>query len=207
MDHVGLVLGLEMSRLSRTSRDWHHLLEVCAVFGSLLADQDGVYDPNDTNDRLLLGLKGTISEFELVTMRNRLDRGRLHKAGRGELFSKVPCGYVKLPSGEVALDPDEQARDVMRLVFDKFNEIGSISGVSHHLVRDGIRPGDAPPGRAAARPVDLAALRAGALNRMWHDPIYAGAYACGRRRDEPKAKAAGRHARGQQRLPISEGKV
>src|SRR5215218_3896160 len=109
MGHVGLVLGLEMSRLSRTSRDWHHLLEVCAVFGTLLADQDGVYDANDVNDRLLLGLKGTISEFELVTMRNRLDRGRLHKAERGELFSKVPCGYVKLPSGEVALDPDERA--------------------------------------------------------------------------------------------------
>ncbi|WP_422923315.1 recombinase family protein [Singulisphaera sp. PoT] len=78
MDHVGLVLGLEMSRLSRTSREWHHLLEVCALFGTLLADQDGVYDANDTNDRLLLGLKGTISEFELITMRNRLDRGRLH---------------------------------------------------------------------------------------------------------------------------------
>ena len=90
MDHVGLVLGLEMSRLSRTSRDWHHLLEVCALFGTLLADQDGVYDANDTNDRLLLGLKGTISEFELVTMRNRLDRGRLHKAERGELFSQGP---------------------------------------------------------------------------------------------------------------------
>ena len=141
MDHVGLVLGLEMSRLSRTSREWHHLLEVCALFGTLLADQDGVYDANDTNDRLLLGLKGTINEFELVTMKNRLDRGRLHKAERGELFHKVPCGYVKLPSGEVAFDPDEQARDVVRLIFDKFNELGSIYGVFHYLIRNGIRLG------------------------------------------------------------------
>src|SRR5271155_752702 len=74
LDHVGIVLGLEMSRLARSSKDWHHLLELCAIFGTLLADQDGVYDPGDPNDRMLLGLKGTMSEVELHTMRNRLDR-------------------------------------------------------------------------------------------------------------------------------------
>src|SRR5438445_1530589 len=92
MDHVGIVMGLEMSRFARSCKDWHHLLEVCAVFGTLLADQDGVYDPNDPNDRLLLGLRGTISEVELHTMRNRLHRGRLHKAERGELFMCLPIG-------------------------------------------------------------------------------------------------------------------
>ena len=76
LDHVGIVLGLEMSRLARSSKDWHHLLELCAIFGALLADQDGVYDPSDPNDRMLLGLKGTMSEVELHTMRNRLIRGR-----------------------------------------------------------------------------------------------------------------------------------
>jgi len=86
MDHVGLILGIEMSRLARSNMDWHHLLEMCAIFGTILADEDGVYDPRDSNDRLLLGLKGTISEFELVMMRNRLQRGRLHKAERGELI-------------------------------------------------------------------------------------------------------------------------
>jgi DNA invertase Pin-like site-specific DNA recombinase len=90
MDHVGLVLGLEMSRLARSCKDWYQLIEVCAVFGTLLADQDGLYDPADPNDRLLLGLKGQISELELHTIRTRLDRGRLNKARRGELFLHAP---------------------------------------------------------------------------------------------------------------------
>src|SRR6266571_6274926 len=125
LDHVGLVLGLELSRLSRSSKDWYHLLEVCAIFGTLLADQDGIYDANDTNGRLVLGLKGTMSEVELGTMRNRLERGKLHKAQRGELILTVPCGYLKLPHGEVVLDPDEQVRAIVQLVFDKFAELGS----------------------------------------------------------------------------------
>jgi DNA invertase Pin-like site-specific DNA recombinase len=128
MEHVGLILGIEMSRIARNNRDWHNLLEMCAVFGTVLADEDGVYDPQDSNDRLLLGLKGTISEFELVTMRNRLERGRLHKARRGELFHHVPLGYVKLFPDRVDMDPDEQVRDVIRLVFDKYDEIGTALG-------------------------------------------------------------------------------
>ena len=129
MEHVGLILGIEMSRIARNNRDWHNLLEMCAMFGTILADEDGVYDPKDTNDRLLLGLKGTISEFELVTMRNRLERGRLHKAQRGALFHNVPTGYVKLSSERVEMDPDEQVRDVIRLVFDKYDELGTSWGV------------------------------------------------------------------------------
>src|SRR3954465_13561440 len=108
MEHVGLVLGIEMSRIARNNKDWHNLLEMCAIFGTLLADEDGVYDPRDTNDRLLLGLKGTISEYELVIMRNRLERGRLNKARRCELTLNVPTGYVKLSTERVEMDPDEQ---------------------------------------------------------------------------------------------------
>ena len=93
-ERVGIVMGLEMSRLARNSKDWHDLFEVCAVFGTLIADEDGVYDPTDLNDRLVLGMKGIISEMELHTMRTRLERGRLNKAQRGELFHDAPVGYV-----------------------------------------------------------------------------------------------------------------
>src|SRR5271154_1715508 len=144
LDHVGIVLGLEMSRLARSSKDWHHLLELCALFGTLLADQDGVYDPTDSNDRLLLGLKGTMSEFELFTMRNRLERGKLHKAERGELFFTAPMGYVLSPSGEIIKEPDEQARAVTQLIFDTFDEVGTVYGVLRYLVRNNIAVGLRP---------------------------------------------------------------
>src|SRR5438093_12141685 len=117
IDHVGIVLGLEMSRLARSDKDWHHLLEVCGLFGTLVADQDGVYNAADPNDRLLLALKGMISSVELQTMRNRLEKGKLSKASRGELFLDVPLGYVKTPNGELVLDPDEQVRAVIALIF------------------------------------------------------------------------------------------
>src|SRR5262249_27326603 len=102
LDRVGLVLGLEVSRLARSCKDWHQLLEVCARFRVLLADADGLYDPSDYNDRLLLGLKGTMSEAELHVLRERLYQGQLNKARRGELFLHPPIGYVRLPSGEWA---------------------------------------------------------------------------------------------------------
>src|SRR5260370_19610386 len=139
MEHVGLILGIEMSRLARSNKDWHHLLEMCAIFGTILADEDGLYDPRDPNDRLLLGLKGTMSEYELITMHNRLEGGKLHKAQRCELIQSVPCGYLKLPNGEAVLDPDEQARSTVRLVFDKFDELGSFGRLYRYLVRNKVR--------------------------------------------------------------------
>jgi DNA invertase Pin-like site-specific DNA recombinase len=116
--------GLEMSRLARSSKDWHAFFEMCAIFGTLIADQDGVYDGNDPNDRLLLGLKGIMSEMELHIMRNRLERGRDHKAQRGELFFSVPVGYVILPTGEVDFDPDEQAREVNAVDLRQVRRVG-----------------------------------------------------------------------------------
>src|ERR1700730_12748470 len=100
LDHVGIIFGLEMSRLARSNKDWHQLLELCAIFRTLLADQDGLYDPTDFNDRLLLGLKGTMSEAELHILRSRMYQGLLNKARRGEVFNHPPSGYIKLPSGE-----------------------------------------------------------------------------------------------------------
>ena len=139
LNHVGLVLGIEMSRLARSSKDWHQLIELCAIFNTLLADQDGLYDPTDFNDRLLLGRKGTMSEAELHILKGRMDKGRLNKAARGELISHVPSGYVRLPSGEVAFDPDEQAQSVIRLIFEKFRELRAATAVHRYLIRHDIR--------------------------------------------------------------------
>ena len=182
MDHVGIVLGLEMNRLARSCKDWHHLLELCALFGTLLGDQDGVYDASDPNDRLLLGLRGTISEVELHTMRNRLQRGRLNKARRGELFFSVPLGYVITPTGEVTFDPDEQARSVVRLVFDKFDELGSVRGVFLWFLRNGIRLPIRPHSGPRKGQIQWQRPILCTFNRMLHHPIYAGAYSYGRHR-------------------------
>src|SRR4029077_6573424 len=100
LNHVGVVLGLELSRVSRSNKDWHQLIDVCAIFNTLLCDLDGVYDPLDSNDRLLLGVKVSMTEFELVTMRNRLLGGSRNKAERGELFLAVPLGYLKTAASE-----------------------------------------------------------------------------------------------------------
>lgn len=192
MDHVGLVLGLELSRLARSCKDWHHLVEVCAVFDTLLYDQDGVYDANDSNDRLLLGMKGAMSEYELITLRNRLERGRDNKAARGELFLYVPIGYVKSPSGEVMQEPDEQARGVIQLVFDKFEELGTVWRVFRYLKQNKIQFGYRclrGPKRGQLewrRPTHnrvLAILR---------HPIYAGAYAYGFHRPGRKNPVSGK---------------
>jgi len=207
LDHVGLILGLELNRLSRSSKDWYHLLELCGIFGTLLADQDGVYDANDTNDRLVLGLKGTMSEVELATMRNRLERGKLHKAQRGELILDVPCGYLKLPGGEVVLDPDEQVRATVHLIFEQFAELGSFGKLYHYLRRNkvhmGVRLHQGPRrGELVWRPVSRALL-----GRMLHHPIYAGAYAYGRRCVDPKRTAASGGKVRLRSLPMAEWKV
>lgn len=207
LDHVGIVLGLEMSRLARSSKDWHHLLELCAIFGSLLADQDGVYDPSDPNDRMLLGLKGTMSEVELHTMRNRLDRGRINKAQRGEFFSAVPMGYVILSNRDVAFDPDEQARSVLQLIFDKFDEIGTIYGLLRDLIRNGI----ALPVRLQSGPrkgeLDWRHPSVPTLSQILHHPMYAGAYVYGRRSSDPKAKFSGQRERRERRKPMEQWTV
>ncbi len=190
LERVGLILGLEMSRLARSSKDWHHLLELCAVFGTLLGDQDGVYDPSDTNDRLLLGLKGTMSEFELCTMRNRLQRGILHKAERGELFIAVPFGYAKLPTGELVLDPDEQVRETVKLIFDKFDEIGSVYGLMGYLVRNNIRLGVRSQQRSGPGEIEWRRPCRSTLFKLLHHPVYAGAYVFGRKRPRTQPKAS-----------------
>jgi DNA invertase Pin-like site-specific DNA recombinase len=122
MGRAGIVLGLEVSRLARNSADWHRLLEICALTDTLILDEDGVYDPAHFNDRLLLGLKGTMSEAELHLIRARLRGGLLNKARRGELVCRLPVGYVYDPQGHIVFDPDQQVQESVRLLFRTFSQ-------------------------------------------------------------------------------------
>jgi DNA invertase Pin-like site-specific DNA recombinase len=196
LDHVGIVLGIEMSRLARSSRDWHQLLEVCAIFATLIGDLDGVYDPALYNDRLLLGLKGTMSEAELHIIKQRMLEGKRAKARRGELAMRVPMGYVRAASGEVIKDPDQQARAVVALIFESFERTGAINGVLQFLVEHDIRL----PCRLAtgSRKGELEWHRPNrvTLSNLLRHPIYAGAYCYGRRPTDPRRKKPGRPSTG-----------
>lgn len=198
LNHVGLVLGVEMSRLARSCRDWYQLLEVCGLFATLIGDWDGVYDPSDYNDRLLLGLKGTMSEAELHLIKQRMLAGKWAKAERGELGMALPRGYIRHLGGEIIKDPDEQVQSTIQLVFDQFERLGTLNGVlqyfvRHHLllpdrIRGGLHKGDLEwrrPNRAT-------------LTNMLRNPIYAGAYVYGRRPTDPRRREPGRPGTGRQ---------
>jgi DNA invertase Pin-like site-specific DNA recombinase len=190
LDRVGVILGVEMSRLARSCKDWYQLLEICALFGTLLADLDGVYDPSQYNDRLLLGLKGVMSETELHIMQQRLRQGVLHKASRGELGVVPPLGYLRRPSGEVVLDPDEQVQGVVRLVFRKFAELGTVHAVLRYLVAHQVQLGmRAHRGPEQGEVVWHRPNRVTLQNILKH-PTYAGAYVYGRRRLDARRKRA-----------------
>jgi DNA invertase Pin-like site-specific DNA recombinase len=199
MGHVGLVLGLEMSRLARAGRDWHQLIELCSLAGALLADTDGVYDPNEYNDRLLLGLKGTMSQVELHLIKQRMASGRLAKAGRGELAVPLPAGYARRASGEVALDPDEQVQAVIRLVFRLFEELGTVHAVLRFLVEHKVQIGmreRSGPGKGEV--VWRAPHQQGLINLL-RNPAYAGIYAYGRSRTDPARRLPGHEESGRVR--------
>jgi DNA invertase Pin-like site-specific DNA recombinase len=195
-DRVGLILGLEMSRLARSCKDWHALLELCAIYRTLLGDADGLYDPSQYNDRLLLGLKGTMSEAELHILKSRLQQGMWNKAGRGEVLNHAPIGYVRTIAGDFAIDPDEQVRAVVRLVFEQFPRRGSVNGVlrwlAGHEVKLPIRPHFGPDrGELQWRRANRVTL----LN-MLHHPIYAGAYRWGHRETDRRKQLPGKPSTG-----------
>jgi DNA invertase Pin-like site-specific DNA recombinase len=196
LGHVGLVLGIEMSRLARSGADWYQLLELCALSGALLADADGVYDPVDYNDRLLLGLKGTMSEAELHLLKQRMLAGKQAKARRGELAIALPTGYVRRPSGEAALDPDEQVQTVVGLIFAKFAELGTLHGVLRWLVDHDVELGMRL--RCGPDKGELCWRRPNrmTLQNILHSPVYAGIYAYGRRRVDPRRQLPGRPSTG-----------
>ena len=197
LGHVGLVLGVEMSRLARSCRDWHRLLEICALFDTLIADADGVYDPGHYNDRLLLGLKGTMSEAELHILKACMLAGRKAKASRGELGKPVPMGYARRPSGETVLDPDERAQATIRLVFELFDRFKTVVKVMTYLVEHDIQM----PVRARSGPskdeLEWRRVNRPTLNNLFANPIYAGVYAYGvraidRRKQQPGRPETGR---------------
>jgi DNA invertase Pin-like site-specific DNA recombinase len=182
MGRAGIVLGLEVSRLARNSADWHRLLEICAMSDTLICDEDGLYDPSDFNDRLLLGLKGQMSEAELHFIRARLRGGQLSKARRGELRVELPVGLIYDPAGNVVLDPDSGVQHAVGHLLATFQRTGSARAVVQTFNQDGllfpvrVRTG---PHRGELAWMPLYHWR---VLGVLHNPRYAGAFVYGRRR-------------------------
>jgi DNA invertase Pin-like site-specific DNA recombinase len=182
LGRAGIVLGLEVSRLARNSMDWHRLLEICALADTLILDEDGVYDPAHFNDRLLLGLKGTMSEAELHVLRARLQGGILNKARRGELFVRPPIGFAYDALGRVVLDPDQQIQHTIRLLFDTFQRTGSAMATVREFRNTGVlfpRRIHSGPGKGD---VIWGKLEHSQVLRVLHNPRYAGVFVYGRTR-------------------------
>ena len=196
LGHVGMVLGVEMSRLARSCRDWHQLLEICALFDTLIADSEGVYDAGNFNDRLLLGLKGTMSEAELHILKARMLEGKRAKARRGELGKLLPMGYLRRPSGEIVLDPDEQAQTTIRLVFELFDRFRTVGKVMRYLVDHDIRMPVRVRGGARKGELEWHRPNRISLHNLLNNPIYAGVYAYGRRPTDPRRRKPGRPGTG-----------
>jgi DNA invertase Pin-like site-specific DNA recombinase len=207
LDHVGLILGLEMSRLARSNKDWHQLLELCALFRTLLADAEGVYDPTDYNDRLLLGLRGMMSEAELHLLKGRLHEARQHKARRGELLNHPPIGYVRRPDGTYQLEPDEQAQGVVRLLFDVFEREGSLHGLLRYLVAHDLRLPVRPHFGANRGQLEWRRPTRMTLQSLLHHPIYAGAYRWGYRKIDSRKQQPGRPGTGRTVVPVDACEV
>ena len=187
---AGIVMGLEVSRLARNCSEWHKLLEICALTQTLIMDEDGLYDPAHFNDRLLLGLKGTMSEAELHVIRARLRGGLLNKAKRGELVYRLPVGFVRDTTGKVVFDPDQQVQETIRLFFKTFGQQGSAQASVRHFRVQNIKF----PNRLHTGPdkgmLVWGSLTTGRALSILHNPWYAGAYAYGRR--QVKKDAGGR---------------
>ena len=204
---VGIVLMLEASRLARNNSDWYRLMEICGVSGTLIADEGGVYNPREPNDRLLLGVKGTISEAELFTLRTRLYEGRWNKARKGLLHFPLPVGYVQGADGGWTLDPDTQVRERLDYLFDCFRRHGVVRGVVRELKGQAL---ELPTRVTAQEGYGSLVWKAPTLStviRILHNPAYAGAYVYGRseysnERRSPKTGKASAHVRSVEQWPV-----
>jgi DNA invertase Pin-like site-specific DNA recombinase len=201
---VGIILGIEVSRLARNNADWYQLLDLCAVTDTLIADGDGLYHPADFNDRLVLGLKGTMSEAELHLVRHRLTAGLHHKAAKGELRQGLPVGYVYDESDSVVLDPNEAVVESIATVFRRFDELGSARQVMLSMLEDNLLIPRRPTG---TRRVSWAPASYPAIHDFLTNPCYAGAFVFGRRRDEKRLDQNGRLVTRTRELPRSQWEV
>lgn len=180
LGQAGAVFSLEASRLARSCSEWYRLIEICALTHTLVVDEEGVYDPTQYNDRLLLGIKATMSEAELHWLRSRLLGGKLEKARQGHLWLPLPTGLVYDPTGQVRLDPDEEVQHTIQLLFDLFEELGTATAVvksfkRQHLLFPTRQWEGTQPGELIWKPLSLQRVLA-----ILHNPTYAGAYAYGR---------------------------
>ena len=201
LGEVGIILSYDVTRLARNCSDWYPLLDLCGYRQCLIADRDGVYDPGSANGRLLLGLKGTISEVELHTMRGRLTAGLLNKAERGELALALPAGLTRDAGGGVIKDPDREVRDRIALVFTSFLEQGSVGKVMRSFARRDLGvPQCDRFGEAVWRPATL-----DRITRILRNPAYAGAFVYGRTRSRPTPYRNGK--RGSVPRPMAEWKI
>jgi DNA invertase Pin-like site-specific DNA recombinase len=204
---VGIVLMLEASRLARNNSDWYRLMEICGVSGTLIADECGVYNPREPNDRLLLGVKGTISEAELFTLRTRLYEGRWNKARKGLLHFPLPVGYVQGADGCWMLDPDTQVRERLDYLFDCFRRHRVVRGVVRELKEQGLELPTRVTAQEGYGSLIWKAPTLGAVIRILHNPAYAGAYVYGRSeysnvRRSPKTGKASSHVRSVEQWPV-----
>jgi len=188
LGNVGLILALEVSRFARSSADWHQLIDLCALTGTLIADSDGIYAPGDFNDRLLLGLKGTMSEAELHLIRARLDGGLRNKAARGELVMHLPVGFDRDEDDQIILCADEQVRHAIERVFEVWRRAGSARQVVGELIADDQR---LPRRSVGDRRVRWVRASYGAVHKLLTNPVYAGGFVFGRTRQEKHVDANG----------------
>jgi DNA invertase Pin-like site-specific DNA recombinase len=180
LGHIGAIFAIEVSRLARNNRDWYQLLDLCGLMDTLIIDDEGVYNTRQPNDRLLLGLKGTMSEAELGWIRQRAQQGLLSKARRGELVLGLPVGYVKAPDGRIEKHPDSRIREAIELVFRKFAELGSVRQVLLWFRQETLALPSLERERGAGRPANWRLPVYNTIHKMLSNPIYAGAYAFGR---------------------------
>lgn len=205
LGQVGLVLALEISRFARRQSDWYRVLELAAIFHTLIADEDGLYDPQDHNDRLLLGLKGTLSEAELWSIRARLQGGKWNKARKGELAWSLPVGLVRGADGHVSFDPDQQVQTIVRTILTQFRHLGTASAVLRYLRDQDLRMPRSVPGTEGPAHVVWKTPTYEAIYLILTNPTYAGAYAYGRRQHVPTGPAAAEAER--RRVPQNEWAV